>query len=267
MFKINRIGCKYVHNRGIIIDRPSGSRDFLLVIFRTPAYVSEKERDKFEYIKRPSVIIYDYGSNQQYHSDVAFANDFIHFKVRDKSEFYDLLKYLDLPLNTLFAVHDLQYLSGKVQDMMNLFYSNANKLDERMDFEFKSLLYSLSDMYKNALLDTDLFYKHRTAFDAIRRSIFIYNENTDYSVTALAESLNLSVSYFQHIYKNLYGNSVVSDVINSRIEYASNLLMNSRDSISEIASRCGYINPEHFTRQFKEKIGVTPKEYRNKALT
>jgi hypothetical protein len=44
---------------------------------------------------------------------------------------------------------------------------------------------------------------------------------------------------------------------------ACTLLKNSTTSILEIAQRCGYNNLSNFNRQFKERFGVSPRDYRN----
>jgi AraC family transcriptional regulator of arabinose operon len=82
-------------------------------------------------------------------------------------------------------------------------------------------------------------------------------------VEQIASRVNLSKSYFQHIYKELFGCSVVSDIINGRLEYAKYLLGNSSLSIAVISKMCGYENDTHFMRQFKRFVGVTPSQYRS----
>ena len=67
-------------------------------------------------------------------------------------------------------------------------------------------------------------------------------------------------SYFQHIYKELFGCSVVTDMINRRLEYAKYLLQNSSLSIAAISKMCGNENDTHFMRQFKCFVGVTPNQ-------
>ena len=48
-----------------------------------------------------------------------------------------------------------------------------------------------------------------------------------------------------------------------RLNAACTLLKNSTTSILEIAQRCGYNNLSNFNRQFKERFGVSPRDYRN----
>ena len=47
-----------------------------------------------------------------------------------------------------------------------------------------------------------------------------------------------------------------------RLNHAEKLLISTNKSIAEIAENVGYHNKGFFYRIFKEKYGVTPKEYR-----
>jgi AraC-like DNA-binding protein len=47
------------------------------------------------------------------------------------------------------------------------------------------------------------------------------------------------------------------------IEEAKNILLNSNQSVSEIAFHLGFEYPQYFSRLFKQKTGKTPLEFRN----
>ena len=76
--------------------------------------------------------------------------------------------------------------------------------------------------------------------------------------------VHLSPSYFQNLYKQIFGISATNDVIRARIANAKSMLNYSSYKISTIAEECGYKNVEHFIRQFKKHEGYTPNKYRNK---
>ena len=75
----------------------------------------------------------------------------------------------------------------------------------------------------------------------------------------------MSRSYFQHIYREIFGVSCISDVINGKIEKAKVILSETSCTVSQAAAMCGYDNEEHFMRQFKKLVGVTPTVYRKKS--
>ena len=86
----------------------------------------------------------------------------------------------------------------------------------------------------------------------------------DWNLTELAKRLNISKSYVQKLYKEHFGISYIDDLIDSRIGMAKQLLTTTDLRISEVASSCGYQNATHFMRQFKDKTGVSPSEFRDK---
>lgn len=81
-------------------------------------------------------------------------------------------------------------------------------------------------------------------------------------VDMLADEVGMSRSGFQHLYKKMFGVSIMQDIIRGRIERSKRLLVSTDLTVAEIAERCGYGSAFAFMRQFKEKCGVTPTEYR-----
>jgi len=80
----------------------------------------------------------------------------------------------------------------------------------------------------------------------------------------MAADVSMSRSYFQHIYREVFGVSCMTDVISGKIEKAKEILSETACTVSQVAAMCGYENEEHFMRQFKKIVGVTPTGYRKK---
>ena len=72
-----------------------------------------------------------------------------------------------------------------------------------------------------------------------------------------------SMSYLSHFVKETLNQNFQQYVNAVRLNAACTLLKNSTTSILEIAQRCGYNNLSNFNRQFKERFGVSPRDYRN----
>lgn len=86
----------------------------------------------------------------------------------------------------------------------------------------------------------------------------------DWNIKSMSELLYVSETYFQELYKNMFGISCGADIINARVKYAMSLLSETGKPITEIARLCGYNSPAHFARQFRSVSGSTPTEYRRK---
>ncbi len=78
-----------------------------------------------------------------------------------------------------------------------------------------------------------------------------------------ANQMDLSPHYLSDIIKKETGRTVKEHIDDQVIDRAKNLLHGSEYSISEIAFKLGFNYPQYFTRFFKTKTGIPPKEYRN----
>ncbi|HEX7755613.1 MAG TPA: helix-turn-helix transcriptional regulator [Niabella sp.] len=83
------------------------------------------------------------------------------------------------------------------------------------------------------------------------------------SVAYCANELHLSANYFGDLIKRETGQSAQEYIQGKIIDAAKNKIFDSHKTISEIAYELGFKYPQHFTRLFKQKTGVTPNEYRN----
>ena len=90
------------------------------------------------------------------------------------------------------------------------------------------------------------------------------NPGADWTVEKMRSELFMSRYHFERLYKTYFNISCMNDVINARIMQAQKLLHSTDFSIGEIACKCGYKSTEHFSRQFKKNVGVSPKEYKKK---
>ena len=55
--------------------------------------------------------------------------------------------------------------------------------------------------------------------------------------------------------------------MDQRLELAARLIMSKDLSIREVAEQVGYANKSYFSKLFRDKYGVLPRDYRKKQLT
>ncbi|QHQ62382.1 AraC family transcriptional regulator [Anaerocolumna sedimenticola] len=88
------------------------------------------------------------------------------------------------------------------------------------------------------------------------------NYMKDFSISDVADSLNISYQYLSKIFKTQCGRSM-SDYLNYiRIEKGKEYLRNTNESFTKIAQKIGYNNVQSFQRFFKKYENVTPYNYR-----
>ena len=83
------------------------------------------------------------------------------------------------------------------------------------------------------------------------------------SVKYCAEKIFLSPNYLSDLLKKETGKNAQDHIHHYLIEEAKNNLLNTNDTISEIAFKLGFDYPQYFSKLFKSKTGITPAEYRN----
>ena len=82
------------------------------------------------------------------------------------------------------------------------------------------------------------------------------------SVAYCASELNLSPNYFGDLIKKETGKSAHEFIQLKLIDVAKERIFDTTKSVSEIAYGLGFKYPQHFTRVFKQQVGMSPLEYR-----
>lgn len=84
-------------------------------------------------------------------------------------------------------------------------------------------------------------------------------------VKHFATQLNLSPNYLSDLLNKYTGKTTQEHIHLQLVEKAKSMLWGTPKSISEIAYDLGFEHPSHFTKMFKNKVGVAPKEFRLQA--
>ena len=84
-----------------------------------------------------------------------------------------------------------------------------------------------------------------------------------WTVAEMAAYCKVSQAYFRIIFRKYTGQSPKRYVDESKIRQASALLCSSPLTVQEVADRFGYRDPYHFSKRFKQIVGVSPDQYRH----
>lgn len=173
-------------------------------------------------------------------ADVDFENVMIQNLIRGDEYVIERLK----------KIRNRRYINKKGNDLM--IKSHAYAL-------FAHLLrkYSYKEDADTAKKNSENLQRMELVFDYISKH---YAE--DISTETLASLMFVSVSYFCRFFKRITGTTSAVYISEYRVKKSFLLLENTDLSISEIAEKVGFDDPNYFSRVFRSIAGMTPSEYR-----
>lgn len=251
--KLHALGMDYRHDSDFLIDRPNGSGDDLILIFKTPAVI--RLNNHIEHIPAGSAVVYSSGFCQYYGADnVEYINHWVHFECRDSS----FVQRIGLPFNTVISVKDISAVERYMEFLSIESLSDSANAEESTDLLLRLLLTKLAEGADRHIGSCS---PHCAALRELRAAVR-RNPADKRSIEELAEAVSLSPSHFQYLYKQEFGVSCYEDILTARLDMAKYYLRSTALPVKRIAELCGYENDVHFIRQFRKRTGMTAGEYR-----
>ncbi len=254
---LNNIGYNHCHDADFFINRPHGSGDYLLLLVKTDAIFTLNGQDVI--VPANSFFLFQKDRPQRYRClpQRTFANDWIHFLFEDGEE--EEMLALGLRYETPISLGNPHFVSFCIKSIANEFYTHHRHEQSNIRHYMALMLNHVSEcLYPAETVHHNSCYE---LLSTVRSRIYSGNYQF-FSVECTAHEVRMSKSNFQHLYKRYFGVTFIEDLINSRIEHAKMLLLNTNLTGTEIAKLCGYHNFAHFSRQFKSKTARTPLTYR-----
>lgn len=101
--------------------------------------------------------------------------------------------------------------------------------------------------------------------DILESAIFIINNNyydTELSINNISEQLHINRSHLYRLFKARLNESPQQYLVRYRIDRAKDLIENENFPFNVVATSVGYKDPLSFSREFKNRMGMSPSEYR-----
>jgi AraC family transcriptional regulator len=99
----------------------------------------------------------------------------------------------------------------------------------------------------------------------LNQAIDYINEHLgeDLSLTKIAAQVDMSQFYFCRLFKQSVGITPHKYLLQQRVERSKSLLRQRELTIFDIAADCGFANPSHFAKCFRQHTGVSPQQFRS----
>ena len=165
-----------------------------------------------------------------------------------------LLQFFNRP----FLHPDPKHTEELLQLFNQIETAHADKNDELLFSSLLRLFFILND---SPVAQSDEKYPVQ-----VLKQIMEYTQENYATITSLdevAEALFISKYHICHLFSKYVEFSFINYLTNIRLKAASDMLKNTKASITEIAQRCGFNNSSYFCRVFKKHFGFSPLEYKN----
>jgi len=161
------------------------------------------------------------------------------------------------------------------QKITDIVYEIKNEFSQNMDAFSQDLIISQLELFLNYC---KRFYSRQfiTRTKVNRKVIIRFEEflkgyfNSDKlellglpSVKYCAQTMGYSPNYLSDVLKKETGKNTLEHIHLHLIEKAKTLLLGTDKPVNIIASELGFEYPQHFSKLFKNKTGMSPAEYRN----
>lgn len=111
----------------------------------------------------------------------------------------------------------------------------------------------------------NILFSNKEVVDKINQARILIRDNISNSISPaeIANQLGLGYSWFRKAFKKYAGISPAQFQLQIRLQKAKDLLLNTNLSVSEIAYELTFDTPGQFSTFFRQKAGMTPKEFRD----
>lgn len=95
----------------------------------------------------------------------------------------------------------------------------------------------------------------------IQKYVDEHFSDPDFSLERLGNDLKYNKKYLSTVFKRNVGVGIVDYLHTVRIQQACTMLKQGFTSVSDVALRCGYPDAQYFSKVFKRRMTISPREY------
>lgn len=134
---------------------------------------------------------------------------------------------------------EVEFYESLTQEQHKIFKKNLEDYGiEIIESQKTALVQKIKDVIVELVFSNDII--------PVKASIYI------------AEKLNHSYGYLSNLFSEVTYTSIENFIILQKIEYAKELIIRNKQSLTEIAHRLNYSSVAHLSTQFKNTTGITP---------
>ncbi len=174
-----------------------------------------------------------------------------------------------------YELSESLHLSEKERKQIENCYENiVSEINQNIDKHSKQLIIANIELllkYCGRFYDRQFITREHVnvglleQFESLLKAYLQSPQLKDYGIPTVAyfaEKLHLTPNYFGDLVKKETGKTVLEFIHGKLMDMAKDYVLDPNKSISEISYELGFKYPQHFTRLFKQKVGLSPLDWR-----
>ena len=212
--------------------------------------------------KKGDILIYNPRVEHYEESSLQEPTEFMFFAL-DKFEITDLPKNHLLPSQYKVIYHSKESYSTIYELFKKMITEFENKDDFYVEIAQNISRTLLMYIFRVINVADQGFNIHETN-GVLEKALRFINENyrNNISLEDVAKACYINKYYLSHLFSKFKGMSVGKFILSLKIEDAKKLLETTTLTVSEVAERSGFDDPNYFSRTFKKASGLSPLQYR-----
>lgn len=143
--------------------------------------------------------------------------------------------------------------TGLINDIIDLYWSHKPSKKRRLMLLLNLLLDELSSIAMESV-------NQREEWTVAVISLFRKHPERMYSLEEVADVVQMNVRTLSARFKQITGKSVHQYQLNLKLEMAYRDLRSGEHTVKDVAMSYGFCDAYYFSRQFKKKFGISPKQ-------
>jgi AraC-like DNA-binding protein len=168
----------------------------------------------------------------------------LHLSEREEQTLWRIFENIETEYNQNIDEFSQEIIISQIEALLKY----ANRFYKRQFLGRKLINKTYAEKFKESL--DEYFDKHKPEIDGTPR------------IDDMAEQMKLSPRYLSDLLKQETGKTAIEHINLYLVDRAKEIILESDDSISEVAYSLGFEYPQYFSRMFKKAVGESPKAFR-----